>query len=182
MKKQELRKIYIQKRIELTKEEVISLQENIYQQIYDLDYTNVKNVHLFLSLKRFNEINTKPIIDFLRAKNIQIVVPKCNFEDNTLSHFYFDKNTKLELNKFGVVEPIDGEKVLETALDLIFVPLLISDENNFRVGYGKGFYDKFLSKCRKDSKKIGLNFFKPIAKIEDIHKFDISLDSVIFPK
>ena len=67
-------------------------------------------------------------------------------------------------------------------LDLVFVPLLISDENNYRVGYGKGFYDRFLLNCRKDCKKIGLNFFKPTSKIVDINAFDIALDAVIYPK
>jgi 5-formyltetrahydrofolate cyclo-ligase len=64
---------------------------------------------------------------------------------------------------------------------LVFVPLLISDAQNYRVGYGKGFYDRFLSNCRKDCKKIGLNFFKPIAKINNIDQFDIALDDVIYP-
>jgi len=62
------------------------------------------------------------------------------------------------------------------------VPLLISDEQHYRVGYGKGFYDRFLANCRKDCKKIGLNFFKPIQKISDSNEFDIALDEVIYPK
>jgi 5-formyltetrahydrofolate cyclo-ligase len=182
MKKQELRKLYIQKRTELTDNDKTKLQESIYKQIFELNFDGIQIVHLFLSLKRFNEIDTRPIIDFLIGKNIKIVVPKCNFEDNTLSHYYFDENTKLVVNKFGVVEPADGKQVPEKKIDLIFVPLLISDENKYRVGYGKGFYDKFLANCRKDAKKIGLNFFEPINTIKDLHSFDISLDSVIFPK
>ena len=182
MKKKELRKIYKQKRTDLTDSEIKEFQENIYKQIFNLDLSEVQTVHLFLSLRKFNEIDTSPIISFLREKGKRIVVSKCNFKDNTLSHFYFDENTVLELNKFGVPEPINTEQVNETVLDLIFVPLLISDKQNFRVGYGKGFYDRFLSNCRKDAKKIGLNFFKPITKIEDIHEFDVALDSVIFPK
>ncbi|QNM85631.1 5-formyltetrahydrofolate cyclo-ligase [Polaribacter pectinis] len=182
MKKQELRKIYKQKRTDLTDAEIKEFQENIYKQIFNLDLSEVQTVHLFLSLRKFNEIDTSSIISFLREKGKRIVVSKCNFEDNTLSHFYFDENTVLELNKFGVPEPINTEQVNETVLDLIFVPLLISDKQNFRVGYGKGFYDRFLSNCRKDAKKIGLNFFKPITKIEDVHEFDVALDSVIFPK
>ncbi len=181
MKKEELRKIYKEKRVELTFEEIKELQENIYQQIYDLDIDSVKNIHLFLSMRKFKEIDTEPIIRFFRNKNKRIVVSKCNFKDSTLSHFYFEEDTKLELNKFGVLEPINAEEVLENELDLIFVPMLISDKNNYRVGYGKGFYDRFLSNCRKDCKKIGLNFFKPISKIDDVHQFDVALDAVIYP-
>ncbi|PQJ68472.1 5-formyltetrahydrofolate cyclo-ligase [Polaribacter butkevichii] len=182
MKKEELREIYKQKRIDLTEHEVASFQENIYQQIYNLDTSSVKNVHLFLSMRKFNEIDTQPIINFFRKKHIKIVVSRCNFKDDTLSHFYLEEDTVLELNKFGVPEPINAVEVDEKELDLIFVPLLISDELNYRVGYGKGYYDRFLSKCTDQAQFIGVNFFKPIYQIEDSNEFDIPLHQVIYPK
>tara|TARA_B110000027_G_scaffold97988_1_gene103568 strand:- start:475 stop:774 length:300 start_codon:yes stop_codon:yes gene_type:complete len=99
-----------------------------------------------------------------------------------LSHFYLEENTVISLNKFGVLEPLAAELVEENKLDLIFIPMLISDDKKFRVGYGKGFYDRFLSNCRKDAKFIGLNFFPPIKAIEDKNEFDIPLHQVIYPK
>ena len=182
MLKSELRKIYKQKRKALTDAEKSIFQESIYQQIFELNFSQINNVHLFLSMRKFNEIDTQPIIDFFRNKNKRIIVSRCNFEDDTLSHFYLEENTKLVLNKFGVPEPINAEKVKETTIDLVFVPLLISDKQNYRVGYGKGFYDRFLAACRKDCKTIGLNFFNPINKITDTHKFDIPLNKIITPK
>lgn len=182
MKKQQLREIYKQKRQDLTENQINKLQQNIYQQIYNLDISDVKTVHLFLSLSKFKEIDTQPIIDFFRSKKINIAASKCNFKNNTLSHFYLEENTVLELNKFSVPEPINATQIDEKELDIIFVPLLISDQKNYRVGYGKGFYDRFLSNCKKEAKFIGLNFFKPIHKIEDINKFDIPLDKIIYPK
>ena len=181
MKKQALRKIYKQKREDLSSQEIQILQENIYQQIFNLDFSGVKTVHVFLTLEKFKEINTQPIISFFRETGKRVVVSKCNFEDNSLSHFYFDEDTELERNKFGVPEPINAQQVDEVELDLIFVPLIISDENNYRVGYGKGFYDRFLLNCRKDALKIGLNFFEPIVKIEDVNEFDVALDTILFP-
>ncbi|MCI2228966.1 5-formyltetrahydrofolate cyclo-ligase [Polaribacter sp. MSW13] len=180
MKKQELRAIYKQKRKELTEDQILMLQEKIYQQIYDLDISDVKNVHLFLSMKKFKEIDTRPLIAYFRKMNKRVVVSKCNFKSTTLSHFYFDENTSLELNKFGVPEPVNAEQVSEEELDIVFVPMLISDAQKYRVGYGKGYYDRFLANCRKDAKIIGLNFFKPIKQIEDINKYDIALDKVIY--
>lgn len=182
MKKSELRKIYKQKRVDISFEKIDELQQQIYQQIFDLDISDIKTVHIFLPLKKFKEINTQPIIDFFRKKNKQIVVSKSDFSNNTLSHFILEKDTKIEINKYGIPEPVAAKKISEEALDLIFVPLLISDEQNYRVGYGKGFYDRFLSNCRKDCKTIGLNFFTPITKIEDVNEFDIALDKVIYPK
>jgi 5-formyltetrahydrofolate cyclo-ligase len=182
MEKAELRKIYKQKRQELSSDVIKILQENIYQQIYDLDITDVKTIHIFLTLARFREIDTSPIIDYFRNKNIKIVVSKTEFTNNTLIHYYLEKDTEIAINKYGVAEPKNAIQVAEKDLDVVFVPLLISDAQNYRVGYGKGFYDRFLAKCRKDCKTIGLNFFKPIAKIENLNAYDVALDEVVYPK
>jgi 5-formyltetrahydrofolate cyclo-ligase len=181
MKKQELRALYKQKRMDLTACQIKDFQENIYQQIYSLDISEVENVHLFLSMPKFKEIDTAPLITYFRSKKKRIVVSKSNFRDLTLSHFYLEEDTVLVLNKFGVPEPVNADPALENDLDLIFIPMLISDDKKFRVGYGKGFYDRFLSNCRKDAKFIGLNFFPPVTAIEDKNGFDIPLHQVIHP-
>ena len=182
MEKADLRKIYKEKRQQLSGIDIEELQENIYQQIYDLEISNIKNVHVFLSLEKFKEINTNPIIDYYRSQNKKIVVSKSDFTNNSLTHFYLEKDTTIALNKYGIPEPVNAVQVCEIELDLVFVPLLISDEQHYRVGYGKGFYDRFLANCRKDVKKIGLNFFKPISNITDVNEFDIALDEVIYTK
>jgi 5-formyltetrahydrofolate cyclo-ligase len=182
MKKQELRTLYKQKRMDLTARQIKGFQENIYQQIYSLDISEVENVHLFLSMPKFKEIDTAPLITYFRSKKKRIVVSKCNFRDHTLSHFYIEEDTVLVLNKFGVPEPVNADPALENDLDLIFIPMLISDDKKFRVGYGKGFYDRFLINCRKDAKFVGLNFFPPVTAIEDKNEFDIPLHQVICPK
>ncbi|REH45821.1 5-formyltetrahydrofolate cyclo-ligase [Tenacibaculum gallaicum] len=182
MLKPDLRKLYKQKRNTLTEVEKEKLQKSIYQQIFELQTSDIRTVHLFLSMRKFNEVDTKPIVDFFREKGKRVIVSRCNFEDDTLSHFYFEKDTKLELNKFGVPEPINAEEANVKDIDLVFVPMLISDEQKYRVGYGKGFYDRFLSECRENTRTVGLNFFPPIKKIENTHEFDVPLDFVIYPK
>ncbi|WP_298878545.1 5-formyltetrahydrofolate cyclo-ligase [uncultured Polaribacter sp.] len=182
MNKQELRKIYKQKRQDLSLKEVENLQENIYKQVFELDFSTIKTVHIFLSIERLFELNTNPIIDFLLLNNKQVVVSVSNFETNTLKHFLFDRKTVLKVSSFGIPEPVNGKEMDAKEVDLVFVPLLISDEKNYRVGYGKGFYDRFLAECRTDVKTIGLNFFEPIKSIENTNEFDISLDEVIYPK
>lgn len=182
MNKSDLRRIYKQKRQNLSASEIDTFQKSIYNQIEELDIDAIKNVHLFLSLKKFKEIDTQPIIDFFRKQNRQIIVSKSDFTNNTLSHFILESKTQIELNKYGIPEPVNAKQVNESIIDLVFVPLLISDEQNYRVGYGKGFYDRFLSECRTDVKTIGLNFFNPIAKISDLNEFDVPLHKVIYPK
>ncbi|WP_370398283.1 5-formyltetrahydrofolate cyclo-ligase [Tenacibaculum dicentrarchi] len=184
MDKKTLRKIYKQKRTALTAQEINVFQESIYEQIFNaemIDFNAINNVHLFLSMEKFKEIDTQPIIDFFRSKGKKIIVSQCNFTDDSLTHFYLQENTELKLNKFGVPEPVNATEVTVTEIDVVFVPMLISDIENYRVGYGKGYYDRFLADCRKDTKIIGLNFFAPISEITDCNKYDIPLDFVIFP-
>lgn len=182
MKKQELRKIYKQKRKQLSAVEVYCFQENIYQQVFELDFYKINTIHIFLSIERLLEVNTNPIIDFLLQKNKAIVVSVSNFSTNTLTHFLFDRKTKLKVSSYGIPEPVNGVQIDAKKIDLVFVPLLISDEKKYRVGYGKGFYDRFLAECKADVRTIGLNFFKPVNCIENVNEFDIPLNEVIYPK
>ena len=74
-------------------------------------------------------------------------------------------STKLKLNKWNVLEPVNGIDIKPKKVQVVFVPLLAYDNYGNRVGYGKGYYDKFLSKCTKECLKIGLSFFTPEKKI-----------------
>ena len=182
MKKKEARKLYKEKRKNLTQNEIESFQSSIYKQIYELDYSNIENIHIFLPIKRQKEIDTYPIVDFLQKLGKTVVISKSNFANNMLQHYILTKDTILTESSYGIPEPENAEQIHEKKLDLVFVPLLVSDEKNYRVGYGKGFYDRFLASCKKDVTTIGLNFFNPINSIDDINEFDIPLDKVIYPK
>lgn len=181
MNKSDLRKIYKQKRKDLSKKEIENLEKKIYNQVFNLDLSLVKNVHIFLSIKKLKEINTKPIINFLRKHNKRIIISKSDFKTSTLKHFVFEENTLIKENFWGIPEPINAQEFNVKQIDLVFVPMLISDKKNYRVGYGKGFYDRFLSNCKESVKTIGLNFFKPVDKIDDANEFDVALNSVLFP-
>ena len=89
MQKAQLRKIYKQKRADLSLETINKLQENIYKQIFEIDVAEVSKVHLFLTLERFKEIDTRPIINYFRSKNKRIVVSKTDFANNILTHFLY---------------------------------------------------------------------------------------------
>jgi 5-formyltetrahydrofolate cyclo-ligase len=90
-------------------------------------------------------------------------------------------NTKIKKNSYNVPEPIDGLEVPDVKIDVVFVPLLAFDKQGNRVGYGKGFYDNFLNKCKPETIKIGLSFFSPEEKIEDISANDMKLDFCVTP-
>ncbi len=68
-----------------------------------------------------------------------------------------------------------------SSIDWVLVPLLAFDRRGHRVGYGKGFYDRFLAGCRSDARKIGLSLFAPVVAIDDIGSQDVALDAVVTP-
>ena len=98
-----------------------------------------------------------------------------------MTHFLLTENTRFIKNDYGIPEPVNGLEVPVSKIDVVFVPLLAYDKKGNRVGYGKGFYDRFLKKCRPDVIKIGLSFFEPEEQIEDISLDDVKLDFCVTP-
>ncbi|WP_337251765.1 5-formyltetrahydrofolate cyclo-ligase [Maribacter halichondriae] len=82
----------------------------------------------------------------------------------------------------GVPEPVDGIEIDPMKIDVVFVPLLAFDEKGNRVGYGKGFYDDFLSKCRPNVVKVGLSLFEAEKNITGIADHDILLNYCVTPQ
>lgn len=182
MKKEDIRKDVLKKRRELAEQVVNESSEQIFNHIRTLDILNKNTFHVFLPIKRNKEVNTWPIIHFLKDElNKQIVLSKTNFEDISLEHIRYDSDTELYKNKFGIPEPIRGITVNEEDIDVVFVPLLAFDSQGNRVGYGKGFYDIFLSKCKPETISIGLSLFDEHTEIEDVNEQDFPLDYCVTP-
>ena len=92
-----------------------------------------------------------------------------------------DEDTVYTVNNWGITEPPAIAPLQPTDIDLIFVPMLICDVQGYRVGYGKGFYDRYLPQCRTDAVTIGFSYFDPIPLITDTHEFDVPLNYCITP-
>ncbi len=136
--------------------------------------------HLFLPIEKQKEVDTEHILNILFAKSKEIVLSKSNFEDQSMVHFLLTENTRILKNEYGIPEPVDGIEVPASKIEVVFVPLLAFDESGNRVGYGKGFYDRFLAQT--NAIKIGLSFFEATPKLEDIYNEDIALDYCVTPK
>ena len=98
-----------------------------------------------------------------------------------MKHFLLTDNTKIIKNEFNIPEPVDGLEVPVFKIEVVFVPLLAFDEIGNRVGYGKGFYDKFLAECNSETVKIGLSFFEAEFEITDVNANDIRLNYCVTP-
>lgn len=177
MTKKELRIKYKALRAKLSAEEIEEKSLQIANQLLKLDIWKNTFFHIFLPIREKNEVDTEFILQILHGKDKEIVVSKSNFETLKMNHFLLTENTKLKKNEYNIDEPVYGLSVPDDMIDVIFVPLLAYDKNGYRVGYGKGFYDRFLLDCRFDSIKIGLSFFEPEEEfIDDVSVTDIPLD------
>ena len=180
MLKKSLRSKYLKRREEMSAQELLDADLSIANNLLRLPVWKFSNYHIFLSISEKNEIDTTPILSIIQGKDKNIIVPKMN-ENDTLSNYLLTDNTKLIKNKWNVPEPIDGIEISEKKLDVVFVPLLAFDKTGHRVGYGKGFYDRFLSNCKPDVIKIGLSHFEAVEKISDVDDNDIALSYCVTP-
>ncbi len=181
MQKSDLRKKYNKLRDELSKNEIEKLNKAIQNNIEKLDIWNKEYFHIFLTMKNKKEIDTSILIDKLWSENKKLSTSVSNFKNNTLENFRYKDDTEIEINSWGIPEPKNAELINDKEIDVVFIPLLAFDKQGYRVGYGKGFYDKFLAKCRPGVIKIGISFFETEDIIEDIHEADVKLDFCVTP-
>ena len=178
MLKRELRKVYTLKRRSLTNTEILRLE--IANKTLEIDIWNLQNYHVFFPIEKHKEVDSKLIIQIVQGKDKNVILPKLNLESKTIDSFLLTDSTPMKTNHLGISEPFNGIQINNNQIDLVFVPLLAFDNFGHRVGYGGGYYDKFLSKCPR-AIKVGLSYFDPINKIEDINSKDIKLDYCISP-
>lgn len=181
MDKFTLRKKYISLRENLTEDSVQDLSLQIANQSLKLDIWDKTYYHIFLPISDKKEVETNYLMHILQGKDKSIVVSKADFLTNGMTHILLQENTVLKTSDYGIPEPVSGIEISPETLDVVFVPLLAYDQNGHRIGYGKGFYDRFLEQCNPKTLFIGLSFFEPEPKIS-FESTDIPLHFCITPE
>lgn len=184
MTKQEIRKLYKQKRLALFPAEKLKLDDLLLIQLQRLSFdNNIKTVMTFWPLENHGEMNTHLYTRYLELTipGLKVAFPVTDFLVNEMQAVVVNEETEFAENKYGIFEPQQGEEILPNEINVIFVPLLAFDQNGYRVGYGKGFYDRFLERCREDVITVGFSYFEAVDKIDDTHQFDVPLDYCITP-
>jgi len=181
MTKAEFRLKYKKKRQELSSETIENYSLSISNQLLQLPIWKYSFYHIFLSITEHKEVNTDYTLNILSGKDKNIIISKSDFESFRMTHYLLMDNTVIKKNKWNIPEPVDGIEINTDKIEVVFVPLLAFDQQGHRIGYGKGFYDKFLSECRPETLKIGLSFFEAEEKIEGIFDSDIALDYCVTP-
>lgn len=182
MTKKELRIAYKNLRRQLSENDLEEKSLAVANKILLLPIWELTYFHIFLPIASQKEIDTEFILHLLSGKDKEIVVSKSDFETRDMTHYLLTDNTKFKTNAYGIPEPVSGLEVPPKTIDVVFVPLLAFDVLGNRVGYGKGFYDKFLANCRPETVKIGLSFFEPVETIEDVFESDVKLDYCVTPE
>lgn len=182
MFKKELRSKYKALRKQLSENEIEEMSLAISNQLIKLNIWDKNYFHVFLPIVEHQEVDTELILHLLSGKDKEILISKSNFETRIMTHYLLTDSTKIKKNEYGIPEPVDGIEVPSKKVEVVFVPLLAFDKKGHRVGYGKGFYDKFLSECNAETIKIGLSFFEAEDEIEDVFENDIRLDYCVTPK
>lgn len=181
MLKKALRTKYKALRTELSEIDIEEKSLAIANEILKLPIWNKTYFHVFLPIEEQKEVNTEFILHLLSGKDKEIVISKSDFATREMTHFLLTDNTRIQKNEYNIPEPVDGLEVPASKIDVVFVPLLAFDKKGNRVGYGKGFYDKFLSHCKPETIIIGLSFFEPEELISDVLESDVLLNYCICP-
>ena len=190
MNKSDLRKHYLAERKKLSDEQLNTVSEGICNCFFEWAsqqhawWDSIRSIHCFLPIKKQKEVDTLCIIRALRLRypHIRIVISRMNAADNSLEHFLWEDSTELRENSAGIPEPVNGHSYPADQIDLVLVPLLIFDRSGHRIGYGKGYYDRFLASCRIDTLKVGLSVFDPVDDFQEKDEWDIVLDYCVTPQ
>jgi 5-formyltetrahydrofolate cyclo-ligase len=178
--KDNLRQIYVYKRNELSEHEIKVKSEALSNVLFNHFQFQGANLSCFLTMGQKKEIDTSLLIAHYQPNN-SIYVPISDFTIGEMGHCRYVFGDEIKSNGYGIPEPIhQNEFCLPENFDAVFVPLLASDTKGNRLGYGKGFYDRFLAQCPPSVLKIGLSFFEPIERIP-FETHDIALTHLVTP-
>lgn len=184
MTKKQARQLYLKQRSELSATDRMKRDDLILIHFQTIELPYLDTVLSFHPMEEKAEVDTFLLTDYLRFKNpsLQVCYPKTNFAAGSMQAVHAGADAVFEGNAYNILEPVTGEVLPPTEIDLVIVPLLICDTSGNRVGFGKGFYDRYLKDCREDCIKIGVSYFEPVDAIEDAADYDVPLNFCITPQ
>jgi 5-formyltetrahydrofolate cyclo-ligase len=180
--KNELRQDYRQLRKQLSGDEVNDLSRKITKQlgIWLDGQEGLTHFHLFFPIAKFNEVNTFYIKQLLEQQDKTLFTSQVNRDENRLDTLQLPPDAAFFLDEWGIPVPQESVRITSTKIQVVFVPLLAYDKSGHRLGFGKGFYDRFLASLDQPVLKLGLSFFAPEERIP-VEPHDIPLDYCITP-
>ena len=186
MTKFELRQEYLAKRQAMQPADISNANALITLNLRKLLIDKTINIiHTFLPQRNATEVDTWEIVSLIREAfpSMQIAAPYIIPGTREMLHYFLQPETTLIENRWRIPEPdpVHAQIIEVNRLDAVLIPLLAFANNGFRVGYGGGYYDRFLSQCKPETLKVGLSFFPPVQQIDDLDQHDVPMDVCITP-
>lgn len=186
MNKNALREDYLQRRESLSENALEERSRQLCEHFFQaLNLKEVRHLHCFLPIMQKKEVDTWLFIRRLWKEypQIGVVVSRTDWKNRRMEHFHLQEGTALRESKLGIPEPVNAPACPAAKIDLVLLPLLAFDRRGQRVGYGAGFYDRFLAECAPHTRKVGLSLFGPTEEtITDVNEHDVPLDACITPE
>ncbi|MDU7241508.1 5-formyltetrahydrofolate cyclo-ligase [Clostridium sp.] len=174
-----LRNKILEIRDSLNNNEKELMDNKIFNELINTDlYKRAINIFIYISFS--NEINTRNIIEKAFEDKKNVFIPKVYKDDKLMKAVKLNSIDELKKNSMGILEPIDDSNYIEKEnIDLIVVPGVVFDKECNRVGYGGGYYDRYLKDIKSKENKIALAYdLQIVDKIEsEVH--DIKVDYII---
>jgi 5-formyltetrahydrofolate cyclo-ligase len=183
MNKQELRKLFLEKRKLLSESDYARLNLALYSQFFaSIDLSFIHVLHTFLPIEGNHEPDTWTILERVRREfpHVRISLPRV--KGDHLENIFYEGPHQLKTSGWGIREPKQGVPTPPDKIDLVIAPLLIFDKRGHRVGYGRGYYDRLFAEVKPQCLKVGLSLFPPVDTIDDIADFDVPLDRCVTPE
>lgn len=174
--KKELREKYMAERKNMPNELRDTYDAKIHDRICaSITYRHSTEILLYASMD--SEIDTWRLFETALKAGKKVAFPK-TFEDNTMKYYYCSSKEDLELCENGIYEPKSGlEEYVPSQQSICIVPAVVFDKEGYRIGYGKGFYDRFLSSFT--GVKVGLVYSNMILPKVPRGRFDKHVDIII---
>ena len=185
MTKPQLRNIYNQKRLAIDSKEKLKLDDLMLMQFQNFVFDDAVEVLLtYWPHMKFAEPNVHLFNAYARhmIPNLLICYPVVDVSTHEMKSVEINEDTVYKPNAFGIHEPVAGDAVDPLSIDIVFVPMVVCDIKGNRVGFGKGYYDKYLATCRHDVCKIAFSYFEPVDAVEDANSFDVPLSYCVTPE
>lgn len=181
MFKDEARKSLLQKRQNLSLIECVKWDDLLLIQLQRLDWSNTQVIGSFYPIEKHNEPNTILLTSYLQQFIPGLIIAYPVIDPTSKTMQFFQASEELHRNPWGIYEPTKQNLIPSSAIDTFLVPLLGFDLNGHRIGFGKGYYDKYFSKCLHMHTRVGISYFDPIPNLIDTHEFDVPLTHCITP-
>lgn len=181
LRKKEIRQEMIRKRKSLSSKDLKGKSLEIFQQLRGLEpYKNAKKLMTYVPFQE--EIHTTLLIDDFLKKNLQVFIPVTKpKEKRIIISQLLDLEKDLEVGHFGVLEPkaFAYRPKNPKIIDLIIVPGLAFTKSGYRIGYGGGYYDRFLPTLEQDPITIALALDFQIVDSLPINDYDVPVDMIV---